>query len=307
MQIKTLDFFKLPEGLRVPFLSGRIYNFISKLERKQIRKLSIDKLSLNDSPREKKIVVSLTSFPARIDCVGYAIKSLFNQTVKPDRIVLWLATEQFKNRELPELLEKLKEKRLEIRFCEDLKSHKKYYFALQEQRPDELVITYDDDLIYPENSIERLVNLHKKYPDCIITNRAQAAAVENGEFLPYSKWKVRSSIGVRMPSSILFSSTGGGTLYPYNSVNEEAFNVEKMKEIAFSADDLWMRFMSALNGTQIVKTVKNHKTFTVIDGSQTESLQVENCIGGANDEALNLLKQNYPEAFENIFSRNVVK
>ena len=72
--------------------------------------------------------------------------------------------------------------------------------------------------------------------------------------------------------------------------------------IAFSADDLWMRFMSALNGTKIVKTVKNHKTFTVIDGSQAESLQVENCIGGANDKALTLLKQNYPEAFDNIFS-----
>ena len=145
-----------------------------------------------------------------------------------------------------------------------------------------------------------MVKLHKKYPKCVITNRAQAAVIENGEFLPYSKWKVRSSIGVKQPSSVLFPSTGGGALYPYNAVNKEAFNVEKMKDIAFSADDLWMRFMSALNDTKIVKTVKNHKTFTVIDGSQTESLQVENCIGGANDKALNLLKKNYPKAFYNI-------
>lgn len=302
MQIKTLDCFKLPEGVRIPFLGGKIYNFISKLQRKCIRELSVDGLSLNSTPREKKIIVSLTSFPARIDYVGYSIKSLFNQTVKPDRIILWLANEQFENQELPELLEQLQSKGLEIRFCEDLKSHKKYHYALKEQTQEELVITYDDDLIYPENSIERLVELHKKFPDCIITNRAQAAEFENGEFLPYPKWKVRSSIGVKKPAMVLFPSTGGGTLYPYNAVNEEAFNIKKMKEIAFSADDLWMRFMSALNGTQIVKTVKNHKTFTVIDGSQTESLQVENCIGGANDKAVNLLKQNYPEAFNNIYS-----
>ena len=300
MQIKTLDYFKLPEGLRIPFFSGRIYNFISRFERQYIKKLSVNGLSLNDTPREEKIVVSLTSFPARIDCVGYSIKSLFNQTVKPDRIVLWLATEQFENQKLPELLETLKSKGLEIRFCEDLKSHKKYHYALKEQKPDELIITYDDDLIYPENSIEKLVKSHKKYPKCVIANRAQAAVIENGEFLPYSKWKVRSSIGVKQPSSVLFPSTGGGALYPYNAVNKEAFNVEKMKDIAFSADDLWMRFMSALNDTKIVKTVKNHKTFTVIDGSQTESLQVENCIGGANDKALNLLKKNYPKAFYNI-------
>lgn len=301
MQIKTLDQFKLPEGLRIPFFGGKIYNFISDLERKLIKELPVDGLSLNNVPRDEKIIVSLTSFPARIDCVGYSIKSLFNQTVKPDRIILWLATEQFENTQLPELIKKLKEKGLEIRFCEDLKSHKKYHYALKEQNPDELIITYDDDLIYPEDSIERLVKLHTEYPDCIITNRAQAAAFENGEFLPYAQWAVRSSVGVREPSSVLFPSTGGGTLYPYNAVNKETFNIEKMKEVAFSADDLWMRFMSALNGTQIVKTVKNHKTFTVIDGSQTESLQVENCYGGANDKALSSLKQNYPQAFDNIY------
>ena len=126
MQIKTLDCFKLPEGLRIPFFSGRIYNFISKLERQYIKNLSVNGLSLNETPRDEKIIVSLTSFPARIDCVGYSIKSLFNQTVKPDRIILWLATEQFENQEMPELLETLKSKGLEIRFCEDLKSHKKY-------------------------------------------------------------------------------------------------------------------------------------------------------------------------------------
>lgn len=301
MQIKTLDYFKLPEGLRIPFFGGKIYNIVSKLQRKYIRELPVDNLSLNNEPRSEKIIVSLTSFPARIDCVGYSIKSLFNQTVKPDRIILWLATEQFENQGLPELLETFKSKGLEIRFCEDLKSHKKYHYALKEQKPDELVITYDDDLIYPENSIERLIKLHQKYPECVITNRAQAAEFENGEFLPYSKWKVRSSVGVKEPASVLFPSTGGGALYPYNTVNKEAFNVEKMMGIAFSADDLWMRFMSALNGVKVVKTVKNHRTFTVIDGSQAESLQVENCIGGANDKALSLLKQNYPQAFNNIF------
>lgn len=301
MQIKTLDCFKLPEGLRIPFFGGKIYNIVSKLQRKYIKDLSVDGFSLNDKQRDEKIIVSLTSFPARIDCVGYSIKSLFNQTVKPDRIILWLATEQFENRELPELLKTLQSKGLEIKYCEDLKSHKKYHYALKYQKPDELVITYDDDLIYPENSIEKLIKLHQKYPECVVTNRAQTAEFENGEFLPYSKWKVRSSIGVKEPVSVLFPSTGGGTLYPYNAVNKEAFNVEKMMRIAFSADDLWMRFMSALNDTKVVKTVKNHKTFTVIDGSQTESLQIENCIGGANDKALTLLKQNYPEAFDNIF------
>ena len=38
---------------------------------------------------------------------------------------------------------------LTIRFCEDLKAHKKYYYAFKEY-PDDIVITVDDDVIYPQ-------------------------------------------------------------------------------------------------------------------------------------------------------------
>ena len=263
-------------------------------------KFFTDDFALNTTERDEKIIVSLTSFPARIDTVGYAIKSLFNQTVKPDKIILWLATEQFKNTALPELLEQLKLKGLEIRFCEDLKSHKKYYYSLKEQKQNELVITYDDDIIYPENSIEKLLKYHKKFPNAIITNRAQKATSLNGKFTPYNTWKVWTSYGVKKPSHELFPSTGGGTLYPFGAINQEAFNISTLTENAFSVDDLWMRFMSALNKTPIVKTAKNHRTFTVTENSQTESLQVQNCIGGENDVVLEKLSTLYPNAVKTI-------
>ena len=302
MQIKTLDFFKLPEGLRVPFFGGKIYNFISKLERKYIRKLSINNFALNDTPRDKKIIVSLTSFPARIDTVGFAIKSLFNQTVKPDRIILWLATEQFENSELPELLEKLKEKGLEIRFCEDLKSHKKYHYALKEQRPDELIITYDDDIIYPENSIELLYKTHIKFPNCIICNYSGQCLQENGVFLPYKTWKTFSSVGVQKPTMQVFPFTGGGVLYPFESVNREAFNIDTMKKIALTADDLWMRYMSALNKTKVVKTTKCHKPFSLVTTVQNDTLSDYNCLHNGNDIVLNNLQKKYPDVFKIIFN-----
>lgn len=50
-----------------------------------------------DTISEKKIVVSLTSFPARIKKVHIVIESLLNQTIKPDKIILWLSKEQFEH------------------------------------------------------------------------------------------------------------------------------------------------------------------------------------------------------------------
>lgn len=301
MRIKIYDAFKVPEGIRIPYIGGKIYYYLSKKECEYIRKLTISELGLNKEKRKEKIIVSLTSFPSRIEVVGYVLKSLFNQTMKPDRIILWLADDQFPDRQIPKLLNDLCEKGLEIKYCKDLKSHKKYFYALQEQKENELVITYDDDIIYPENSIERLYEKHLKFPKCIVCNRAMEAFMENKKFIPYTNWKVYSGEGVGQPSMRLFPSTGGGTLYPYGSVSKEAFNIEHMKQCAFSADDLWMRFMSALNGTAIIKTRKGHKTFSVLEESQRESLQVENCLNHGNDLALERLCEKYPEAVKNMF------
>lgn len=303
MQIKTVDMFKVPEGVRVPVLSGLLYEWTSSIERKIITQCITD-FQLNNKERKEKIIVSLTTFPARIDVVEYAIKSIFCQTVKPDRIILWLADSQFPEFCPTKTMQQLIDAGLEVRFCDDLKAHKKYHYALKEQTPDELVITYDDDLIYPEDSIERLYRTHLRYPNCIACNRAGCCSGDKGRIHPYNTWKIHSSIGVKKPSSRLFPSTGGGTLYPYKSVNEEAFNIKKMKELAFSADDLWMRFMSALNGTKIIKTRMNHKTFSTLEGSQKESLQVLNCIGGENDRVIERLSQEYPNAVKNIFGED---
>lgn len=303
MKIKTLDFFKIPEGVRIPYFGGWLYRAITKKQRSAIIKLPVERLCLNQTPREEKITLSLTSFPARINTVGYAIKSLFNQTVKADRIILWLAESQFAGVELPKLLTELCDKGLEIRFCKDLRSHKKYYFALQEQREKELVITFDDDLIYPEDSIERLYKTHKQFPDCIVCNRAQCCTEQNGRLGKYDSWAVFATVGTKKPSSRLFPSTGGGTLYPYQSVSEEAFNEEAMRATSFTADDLWMRFMSAKKGTKIIKTRKAHRTFSTLEGSQEEGLQQENCLRGENDRALERLSARYPEALDVILEK----
>ena len=51
--------------------------------------------------RKPLIVVSLTSYPGRIDVVHKTITTLLHQSLKPDVVILWLAHEQFRNKSLP--------------------------------------------------------------------------------------------------------------------------------------------------------------------------------------------------------------
>ena len=67
--------------------------------------------------------------------------------MKPDEIILWLAEEQFNGIDsLPKALLEQQKRGLTIRFCDDLRSHKKYYYTMQEY-PRDIVILVDDDIV----------------------------------------------------------------------------------------------------------------------------------------------------------------
>ena len=83
----------------------------------------------NVNKYKEKITISLTTYPGRINQVYYAIKSLMIQSIQADKIILWLAEEQFPNKKLPDKIHILEKLGLTIRWCDDLRSHKKYYYA----------------------------------------------------------------------------------------------------------------------------------------------------------------------------------
>ena len=58
----------------------------------------------------------------------FCIYSLLTQNFKPDVVVLWLAEEQFPNKEadLSEELLKFKKNGLTIKWCHDIKPYKKF-------------------------------------------------------------------------------------------------------------------------------------------------------------------------------------
>ncbi len=197
-----------------------------------------------------RIIVSLTSFPDRIGTVWITIASLFNQTRRPYRVILWLAGEQFPDRSIPKSLSRLRKRGLEIRFCEDdLKPHKKYFYAVQEY-PEYFVVTADDDVLYPENFLEELWKGCEKYPGAVVCSWShQIGFSGQGEFEPYNSWGDEPA---PMPQYRTLAVGCNGILYPPGSIPKDALDKEKIRENALYTDDLWLKCMEIRNGRKAV-------------------------------------------------------
>lgn len=237
---------------------------------------------LNTEPRDEIYIVSLTSFPGRIDYIWITIELMLRQTFKPDKIILWLAKTQFSDIKLPESLISLQERGLSIQFCnEDLRAHKKYFFAMQ-RYPNANIITIDDDLYFDKNLIKNVVNLHKAFPKCICTNRAHKFTFDKAHNIkPYRKWK--HNVTEKKPSIMLVPTGGAGTLYPPKILPETAFNSDSIKQLCIFADDLWLKSMSLINQTKVVTNGRYNKDFVSIKTTQNEKLVTQNVIAGGND------------------------
>lgn len=240
-----------------------------------------DKYRLNSKKREQKIIVSLTSYPKRSGTVWVTIETLFRQSVKPDKIILWLAENQYNGVEgLPQELIRLQEKGLEIRFCDDLRSHKKYYYVMQEY-PNDLIILADDDMFYPSDMIAKLLKLHKKYPNDICTSTCQV--IEPKFDTNPSLWRNPRLDEKFEHSDKIQVFTGSGSLFPPNCLDKEVFNIDAIKNICPNADDLWLTYMAFRKGTKITALYKWRAFPITIYGTAQDSLWYINSEGGQND------------------------
>lgn len=199
---------------------------------------------------ETDVVVSLTSFGKRVSEVYLTIESIMQGTIKPNKIILWLAEDTPKT--LPTMLQKQQKRGLEIQYCRDIRSYKKLIPSL-EKYPESVIITVDDDVIYNYDLIENLINTHKLYSKDICANRVHRVRIDtNGIPVPYMSWGWEYA---NEDSSALNFFTGvGGVLYPPNCLDSEVFNEKVYFDICKYADDIWFYAMALKAGTKIRKS-----------------------------------------------------
>ena len=227
------------------------------------------------------------------------IDSLFEQSEIADRIILWLAESQFPDKEkgLPEALLNQTYHGLEIKWCDDIRSHKKYFYTMKEN-PDAIVVITDDDMIYDGQMLSYLYKSYMKYPDCISANRVHVMGFdEQKNIMSYMKWPQEVSQLLLKPSMALIAVGVGGVLYPPYCLHEEVLDIKQLEKICPTTDDLWLKMMSVLKGTRTVCAYPN-STLNLIKETQKEALYKINRAGGENDRQLGLLLD-YCEKIDN--------
>ncbi|MFQ2540398.1 glycosyltransferase family A protein [Aeromonas caviae] len=251
----------------------------------------------------ENLVVSLTTYSKRIFSVHLTIESLLNQTQKPNKLILWLADDEFNDNNLPLVIAKQKERGLTVNFCKDIKSYKKLIPTLNDYAND-AIVTVDDDVIYPYDFLEKLYRTYLSAPDCVCYYRGHKMKFLNVNTLaPYANW-LHCWEGVEKEIDVL--PTGiGGVLYPPKCFHQDITNDSLFMKLAPHGDDIWFKAMTLLNGVQTKKVVTMlpfSEEFIDIDGTQDIGLWKKNVGGGRNDEQINAVFEYYKNDFNSLFS-----
>ncbi len=239
--------------------------------------------------RPRPVVVTLTSVAARLDRVHIAVSSLLAQRERPDAVVLWL-DHAIGTRGLTAPLRRLRRRGLDVQFVEDVGPHTKLWYALR-RMPEALLVTADDDRIYPRGWLGGLLAAHRRHPGAVVCYRAhRMRPAPGGTLAPYRDWTFYAP-GETGPSHWLFPTGTGGVLYPPGALHPDVFDRDAMRRLSPRADDVWYKAMALRAGTPTVKVHAHYREFPSISGTQADRLWTDNRVN--NDAQIDAVFTRY--------------
>ena len=236
------------------------------------------------------IVVSMTSWKKRISTLGKIIYWFYSkQTVKPDIFYLTLTTEEFPNKEkdLPEdLCEIISAFKIELNWVnKNIYAHKKY--EVFKKYSDNYIFLIDDDILYPKDHIEKLIELSKK-------NNDKAVCCYYTKTVRYIHKKMYEVDYIKTPSlrNLLYS---GLSCFPPNILNLDVFKYEKQRDkFCTKCDDSWIKAWCIKCNIPVIGYKQWYDNcLTEIAGSQKVSLWKNfnsKVINGINQKIINFTK-----------------
>jgi hypothetical protein len=244
-----------------------------------------------DAPRHDlpgKLIVSLTSYPGRFNTLHLTIKSVLDQSVKPDQIILWVDKASIGL--LPAAVKELEGGLFTCRVCEDdLRSFNKIIPTLL-AHPDAFIAIADDDIYYPDFWLERLIAAYDPKEPTIVYHRGHRIAYRpDGRLAPYSSWTrgVRDEDSLE-PGTDVFPTGVGGVLYPPGSLPAIATDAGLLRQLSATCDDSWLYFMWRQTPWKAKRVPGRMPRFVEWPNTQQSSLQAFHA-DGAKDEHLQAL------------------
>ena len=248
--------------------------------------------------RNPELIVSLTSIPERMDTLALCLDSLLRQSLKPDRLILWLSESNDSGRpvvnqtSLPANLLKLERRGLEIRWCKDIRSYRKIVPTFR-AHPSAIIVTADDDIFYSRDWLKTLYEAYQVEPQYLHCHRAHQIRYDPaGMALPYNQWNMMAN-GERGPSFDLFPTGVGGVLYAPGQLHPDVLDEETFLTLCPKADDVWLKAMSLLVNIPCKKVALKSYSPMEIRIPNNRTLSSENVTLNGNDPQIRAVGDKY--------------
>ncbi|NHU47590.1 hypothetical protein [Rhodococcus sp. A14] len=233
-----------------------------------------------DSPRSVPVVVSVTTFPKRVGSLRITLRTILRQTVKPDKIVITLSAEEFPDKQPPAPLVDYATRGVEFIFADgNTKSYKKLLPALS-RYPDAIIVTADDDVLYPRTWLKSLLDAHRGHPEAVIGHRGTRILGSKNDLAPYVEWP---QADIYTPASRIFLTGMGGILYPPRTLPDDVHDLTLASSLCPTADDIWFKAMTLLHNTPAQKVSNGLGSFPTLRRAQRNSLRSINVEQGRNE------------------------
>ena len=200
--------------------------------------------------RNRKIILSMTTIPKRMGRLTDNIPAILGQTYKFDKLVINiddnLSDEDY------EWYEKFakQDARIEINKAEAKWRSCNKLLPTLKKYPNDIIITLDDDIYYPKDTIKELVEWNEKHPECIITHEVNPIWISDekdyvGYHNFYDVMLMQKEWGKYFSNCCLFP--------PHTFDGTDLYDYDKMMECTNGThDELWFWVQSTINGVQCI-------------------------------------------------------
>ncbi|MEY4985029.1 MAG: hypothetical protein RIR62_3295, partial [Pseudomonadota bacterium] len=201
----------------------------------------------------REVDVSLTAIRPRIGRLTEVVASILAQEPAPARVLIHLSREGYLLDEgvhevPPDLAGLVAAGRVELRWVANTGPYRKILPWLAEHRgTDRWVVTADDDTIYPQGWLARLV-AGRAATGAVTGWTAHPIVIRRGRVAGYGRW-----FGAEMPEGpalAVLPIGKDGVLYSAADFPAEVMDLATAQALAPTADDLWLRWHLARVGVR---------------------------------------------------------
>lgn len=229
------------------------------------------------------VVVSLTTYGARLRQVHLTIESIGRGAARPARLILWLDdAKQFER--LPRSLQRLRRRGLEVKLSANYGPHTKYLpYVMSESSFEVPLATADDDTIYPTWWLQRLYSAWSRHPENVLCYRARVLTwTDSGSLATYLAWPEVRTVEPKLRHFALGVS---GAMYPLRMLRELRRHGDSWDSSLRNVDDIWLHAVAVSLDVRIEQVEVTPHDFPLLLSSQGVGLRHSNLDGGNNDRA----------------------